>query len=243
MITRILKRLLDILHFPFYLWLLGIFPILHLYTVNFGLVKDHEVPLTIAGMLIATSLAYILADRFSPNKRKRAFYLGIWSLYFSLSGHIYVMIFIPRSLLVWNIATSVGLILLCAVLQRFMPRHSYGQITFPFNVVMATLVALQVGNLISNFWAARGYEEASDAFIRSRDEAVMAEKGLDSAERPDIYYIIPDGYPSDSWLQNAMNCDNSAFTKALESRGFVVVDHAQSNYGVTLLSLSSVLNM
>ena len=65
----------------------------------------------------------------------------------------------------------------------------------------------------------------------------------DSASRPDIYYIIPDGYPSDSWLLDAMNYDNSEFTKALEERGFTVVKHTQSNYGATLVSLASILNM
>ena len=40
-----------------------------------------------------------------------------------------------------------------------------------------------------------------------------------------------------------MNYDNSDFTSALESRGFVVPRHAQSNYGATLLSIPSVLNM
>ena len=34
----------------------------------------------------------------------------------------------------------------------------------------------------------------------------------DSATHPDIYYIIPDGYPSDAWLEEAMNYDNSYFT-------------------------------
>ena len=63
------------------------------------------------------------------------------------------------------------------------------------------------------------------------------------ASRPDIYYIIPDGYPSDAWLLFAMNYDNAEFTKALKDRGFIVADHAQSNYGASLLSLASVLNL
>ncbi len=40
-----------------------------------------------------------------------------------------------------------------------------------------------------------------------------------------------------------MNYDNSEFTEALQDRGFVVAAHAQSNYGSSLLSLASVLNM
>ena len=66
---------------------------------------------------------------------------------------------------------------------------------------------------------------------------------MDSATRPDIYYIIPDAYPSGAWLQKAMDYDNSKFTRALEDRGFVIAGHAQSNYGATLHSLASILNM
>ena len=29
----------------------------------------------------------------------------------------------------------------------------------------------------------------------------------DSASRPDIYYIIPDSYPSDAWLKEVMDFD------------------------------------
>ena len=37
---------------------------------------------------------------------------------------------------------------------------------------------------------------------------------------PDIYFIVPDGYPSDAWLQSKMNFDNSAFTEALQGARF-----------------------
>ena len=40
-----------------------------------------------------------------------------------------------------------------------------------------------------------------------------------------------------------MNYDNSQFTEALKTRGFVVNTHTQSNYGITLMSLASTLNM
>ncbi|MCY4465086.1 MAG: sulfatase-like hydrolase/transferase [Chloroflexi bacterium] len=66
---------------------------------------------------------------------------------------------------------------------------------------------------------------------------------LDSRQRPDIYYIIPDGYPSDEWHLTEMNLDNSEFTKALRERGFVIAPHAQSNYSATLNALAATLNM
>jgi hypothetical protein len=63
------------------------------------------------------------------------------------------------------------------------------------------------------------------------------------ASRPDIYYIILDGYGRADMMQAVHGYDNSGFIDALEQRGFVVAAESQSNYARTLLSLSSSLNM
>ena len=60
---------------------------------------------------------------------------------------------------------------------------------------------------------------------------------------PDVYYIILDGYARNDVLQEYYNFDNSAFTKALEDRGFYIASQSHSNYMQTALSLSSSLNM
>jgi hypothetical protein len=72
---------------------------------------------------------------------------------------------------------------------------------------------------------------------------MSAETVNNSPERPDIYYIILDGYSSNSFLLREYGYDNSDFTDGLEGRGFFVAYDSQSNYGVTLVSLPSSLNM
>ncbi|MBN2231031.1 MAG: hypothetical protein JW779_15710, partial [Candidatus Thorarchaeota archaeon] len=62
-------------------------------------------------------------------------------------------------------------------------------------------------------------------------------------ENPDIYYIILDGYPSNDYFLREFGYDNSDFTDALEERGFFVAYDSLSNYGATLGSLPSSLNM
>jgi len=61
--------------------------------------------------------------------------------------------------------------------------------------------------------------------------------------KPDIYYIILDGYGSAEMLEKLHDYDNSQFIQALEARGFVVAEDSRSNYTRTILSLSSSLNM
>ncbi len=238
-----LRQVRTVVEFPFYLWILGIYPILHLYLQNFGLVRDFEVPPTVFAVILGTTLVYALAGRAIRDPHKRAFYIAMLSVFFSLSGHVYVMIFMPRSLLIWNVATAIGLILIIKALHHMLPRHSYAQFSAPFNLIMVAMLAMQVITLAGRMVAARNYDQVSTAFAWEGAARASNEKANDSPARPDIYYIIPDGYPSDAWLLSAMNYDNSAFTNGLKDRGFVVADHAQSTYGASLLSLASILNM
>lgn len=233
----------SVLQFPFYLWILGVYPIIHLYLENFGLVRDFEVPPTIFTMILGTSLVYAIAGRAIGDPHRRAFYISLLSLFFSLNGHVYVMIFMPRSLFIWDLATAVGLILFITALHKLLPRHSYRQFSAPFNLIATALLAMQIISLASHVIAAQGYAPISAEYGDIENTGNGTEKVNDSASRPDIYYIIPDGYPSDAWLLSAMNYDNTAFTKALEQRGFVIAPNAQSNYGATIVSMPSVLNM
>jgi hypothetical protein len=59
---------------------------------------------------------------------------------------------------------------------------------------------------------------------------------------PDIYYIILDAYGRSDVLQEMFGYDNTPFLKSLESKGFYVATCSQSNYGQTMLSLTSSLN-
>jgi hypothetical protein len=59
---------------------------------------------------------------------------------------------------------------------------------------------------------------------------------------PDIYYIILDAYGRADVLEEMFGYDNSPFLHSLESRGFYVAECSQSNYGQTMLSLTSSLN-
>ena len=127
--------------------------------------------------------------------------------------------------------------------HRFKRQDLYKQITPVVNVILIALVLSQIVNLASKSTSVSTIAQSLSTTSALNADNLEIPKINDSAEHPDIYYIIPDGYPSDLWLQDSMNYDNARFTEALEDRGFTVVPHAQSNYAATLLSLASVLNM
>lgn len=63
-----------------------------------------------------------------------------------------------------------------------------------------------------------------------------------AAHKPDIYYIILDGYGRSDSLSEIHNVDNSEFLRFLERRGFTIASGSTTNYARTMHSLSSSLN-
>lgn len=65
---------------------------------------------------------------------------------------------------------------------------------------------------------------------------------LDCTQRPDIYFIIMDGYGRSDVLKEMYGVDNSPFLKSLERKGFYIADQSKSNFMQTVYSIPSVLN-
>jgi len=65
----------------------------------------------------------------------------------------------------------------------------------------------------------------------------------DTAEKPDVYFLVLDAYSGDIILKNDFGYDNSEFNKQLKNRGFFVQERSFSNYPNTELSMPSIMNM
>ena len=237
------KSISRILNLPFYPWLVGIYPILHLYSENLGLVIDHEVVIVLLLMLATTSIAFLVTKLILGNAHKSAFFVAVCSVFSSLSGHVYELAFstIPLNSWTWIVGIALGVTLL--LLHTRVTAGLFKRSTLPINLISLALVVMSAVTIAAGVLTRPKIEFGDDLISLANASDQKIDKVNDSPTHPDIYYIVPDGYPNDRWLSEAMNYDNSEFTRALEARGFVVVDHAKSNYGATLLSMASVLNM
>ena len=61
--------------------------------------------------------------------------------------------------------------------------------------------------------------------------------------RPDIYYIVLDGYLRSDLLEELYGYDNTESTSYLQDQGFIVPANIHSNYAKTAVSVSTTLNM
>jgi hypothetical protein len=64
-----------------------------------------------------------------------------------------------------------------------------------------------------------------------------------NGHKPDVYFIIADGYAGSAELTNILNFDNSPFLNQLKSKGFYIASHSKSNYNLTPYSLASTFKM
>jgi len=97
------------------------------------------------------------------------------------------------------------------------------------NVFLATYHSIKIQKN-SDFVLTRAYPKGN--VLDNQDEG-----------KPDIYYIILDGYARADALKKHFNFDNSDFLSKLSQKGFITAEKSFSNYTKTYLSLASSLNM
>lgn len=60
---------------------------------------------------------------------------------------------------------------------------------------------------------------------------------------PDIYFIVPDCYPSTTYQAEMLQSNNSAFDDSLTSKGFRLISQSKSNYNRTAFSMLSTFQL
>jgi cell shape-determining protein MreD len=89
-----------------------------MYAENLGLVLDYGVQIVLALMLAATTIVFLVANLFIRNRYKTALLLGILSIIFSLSGHLYDLAFATLPLDSWTeIVFIISGVILYALLK------------------------------------------------------------------------------------------------------------------------------
>lgn len=132
---------------------------------------------------------------------------------------------------------AAGAVLLVAITAAVLrSRKSFETVSKPLGAGVACLLFLAAAPALSQLFTRHSPAAAPSA----PSETVQAAY---SGPKPDIYYIILDGYTRADKLRKAYLYDNSRFVGALESLGFYVAPQSHSNYAHTELSLPSSLNM
>jgi hypothetical protein len=207
--------------------LIALFPVLSVYSANLSLAPHAELWRPALASVIGACVVWLMCAALLRNIEKGAVAASVIALAFFGYGHLQSLVPLKGFLLLalWTVATF-GLAALLATRLKAT------------NVVNALSVFLV---LAAGGQAALGYARAGA--LRVNASAGELAQTTSAAKKPDIFYIILDGYGRADALERSIGFDNSSFISELVRRGFYIGDKSRSNYVQTELSLASSLNM
>jgi hypothetical protein len=242
--------MMRMLKLPIHPFLFGLYPILHLLAQNIAFIPFTDA-LRSMGFTVAFALFFLMGFRLILKDWQKAGWIcTILTFLFFSFGHVAnllgdglrglgVTLDIPLFGWIW--------LVLFVPLPIFVLRaKSLDRSTQLINLIGITLFLFPVFTIVAagiekNLLGDVDRQRLSQ--MRNEAQAEASIPQIDPAERPDIYYIVLDGYERGDMLQEYYQYDNSAFLAALGERGFYVADASRSNYLTTTYSLNTSLNL
>ena len=233
------KKCPLILH-PF---LFSIYAILGVYSRNVVEIPIAWILRPLGIVLIGMTILVWLLGKWIRD-RERAGFIASLGLFWFVFGHLYRVLQgnpkfnnLPANTLLALLAWS-GPLLLLGSRWAWMRIGRMGLLTTFLNATSILVL------ILPTFTTLR-YGLQSVTYSRDTFENLQAEvKNLTpSANPPDIYWIILDGYGGADYLKFTYGYDNQKFLDILRAQGFYVAKQSRPNYPQTELSLASTINM
>lgn len=220
--------------------LAAVFPILSFYSDCAAIVAPTRVILPILVAAIGGLLVFALFHGFCKSPSKGAVvgtaFVALFYIYRVMIPAAPPVDFDGKTQLLRGISLFI-LLATCAIVFALYARSTKRDFNLAADVmcvVVACTCAVPVASVMSQ----------GVLFASTMTTQVSAHPASDSEPdvRPDIYYVILDGYSRTDVLSSIYGVDNSAFLKELERRGFLIANQSRSNYLQTLPSLASSMN-
>lgn len=234
--------------------LFGCWPVLLLYTLTLGDYTPDQLVEPLICSALANLILWALLRLLKVDAARAAFVVTL----LSLANFFYLpfseVLALPASLLPFPLDQSVilvGYLLLLSTLVVFAvsSEWKFGARNVRLNFEPAVMPALTVACTLCGFNVVTiaNYENQTSAIARDfgakffpLDVKVDASK---SKIRPDVYYVVIDGFANSATLRELLGYDNAAFIDFLRQKGFYVAEKSRSNHDRTVLSVTSSLNM
>lgn len=239
---------------PLHLFLIAIYPILFLLSVNILETTAVAALRPVLILLIGAVLLFAVFFLITHNAQRSAVYALIVLLVFFL---IFFVLYAPvyralrsiqiggqilgrHRILVPCTALILGAIILLFALFGKRIRQSWiNNISLYANSIAILLTVFSLANLSFKLIRQTVADKQASSTLPVIDTLKVDAQG----SLPDIYWIVMDMHTSDAVLERELGYDDSAFTQSLQEKGFYVSQCSQSNYDNTKQSLTSILNM
>jgi len=220
--------------------LLPVFFVLHGYLENYGFISPGEGLLLIL-IYTATTLVLALAGWlfFRDIPKAALFAFILMAVYFFFGAiHDFLKEHAGSFLSSYVVLLTAFLILLIAVIVYLRKsKRPFKRLTAFLNLLFLVYILFGAGNLIAKAFRSSGYALSVYSFAKNNTY-----KQCPDCNKPDIYFLLMDGYASTAALAKWYHYQNNLDSFLLQ-RKFSVQANSRSNYNFTPFSMASILNM
>ena len=197
-------------------------------------------------LVVLTMSAMLLMYRWLKDNQRSAMLISLFLLLFFSYGHVYYGLvaesahgLFSRIGLIGNhlaLGLTWTLLYLAGVWVVMRATTRLSTVTQLMNVMAVVTVLIPLIQIV-RFELQRS--QPAWTAPQAQSEKTLASAG----DKPDIYYLVLDGYGRADILQDLYAFDNSSFLRFLEQEGFTIIHSARSNYVQTSLSIAASMNM
>ena len=225
---------------PFHPILFALYPVLALYSLNTALVPPGDVPVPLFVNLVGTLAFWGLLSLILRNVARGAAGASFAVIFLYADGHIWDFV---KDRAAFRSLYSFQEDLMWTWMLLFIPFFIFAcwkwkrqdEVTRGLNAFGVLLLVVPTCSIAASWISAwKGTK------IQASLSGVSK---LNTTERPDIYFIVLDGYGRGDAIKRVIGVSNDWFTNALKARGFYLPKESRSNYCETELSISSTLNL
>lgn len=233
-----MKRKLE--NKPYFIILMGIFYLLSLTDQFYPILKAGDLLHPVFLLLIAINiLLYITLTFIFPKLLRYALLLLYLQTVYFFYGPI--QLFLKNNLtFLSHYRYLLPLLLVIALLLYFIlrkPTASFSRHYLYLNTLLLILILMETGKVaIKN-------SNNERLLTMQKEDPIVRAAICDTCSKPDIYFIIFDGYSATRTLKQYWDYDNSHLDSFFRQHGFYYASQSKSNYNFTPYSLGSILNM
>ncbi|HET9056637.1 MAG TPA: sulfatase-like hydrolase/transferase [Chitinophagaceae bacterium] len=220
-----------------FVWLV-LFFVFHGYSGYIGLVSFTDLLVLLFTYLFLSVVVFLLCRWLIGNRQKAAIYTSLFMLIFLFFEDIRVFVGSWRwiaSLSALKIYFPISILVLTMSLIFFKKtKLQFNRLTIFLNLILIIYIIIDAGVIMTRLIGN----------VNNRGITKKAQTGIcDTCIKPSVYFVLMDEYWGTKALKNYFNYDNSRFEAQLRQKGFNIIDNSYSNYGLTVFSMASILNM
>ncbi len=229
--------------FPWYIFLLPLFYILHVYNDYFGILNITIALRYLVYYLLLSITIFSIAFLLFKNSAKAGILTILFLIFFFFYGSIHDFLKglrLPSFLVSYTFIFSLTLILFIFLIVRLRKKNVPVKANRFFLYLFMLFCLLETGTTIYYIFSNK-IKKTDPGGNNASPNLNLAIK--DKKQMPDIFFIVIDEYTSSKALKKYHNFDNSQLDSALLNAGFYISTNSQSNYNATSFSIGSTFNL